>query len=288
MQSTLTFLLIQYFILYVHGFVSNHIYFTTEPEVCHAFKTTHPMLSPVTKKTNSTIIRPLEESDIFPLTRIMVQEWGPMGPSSSFSLFPKFFSKRFAIISFIENFCLAIVVTLGLYQRWNRKGFLSRDDYNVYVLLNQYDEVLGAAELSWQPKFQVSTPLALPLEFKHLIAGGRENMVPYISNLVVSKTHRRQGHGKKLIQLCEDQLRKKIDSPMSDSIFVYLHVSNQQDCNTKTWYIHKLGYEIVDNQNEIRNASLFYEWVQRLTLLLSGLYFMETPSLDYLQKEIHK
>lgn len=254
-------------------------------ETRHASKMAHEIISPTSQTKNSTSIRKLQESDIFPLTRMLVQEWGPLGPSPLFTLFPKFLSKRFTFTSYIDNFFLAVVITLGLYQRWNRKGFLSQDDNTVFVILNSRDEVLGAAELSWQPKYQVASPLALPLGFKRLLAGGSEELVPYISNVVVSRKHRKQGYGKRLIEACEDKLRKM---EASNSIYVYLHVSNKKECTAKNWYIYNLGYEMADNQNDQKYVSLVYEWSQRVIMLLGGLYFMERPSLDYLKKKLRK
>mmetsp|Transcript_1771 Transcript_1771/g.2695 ORF Transcript_1771/g.2695 Transcript_1771/m.2695 type:complete len:287 (-) Transcript_1771:27-887(-) len=286
MKFFLCFLFIQFFIICcADGFMLNYCKDYPKHEARHASKMAHEILSPNLQKESSTNIRKLYESDIFPLTRMLVQEWGPLGPSPLFTLFPKFISKRFTFTSFIDNFCLAIVITLGLYQRWNRKGFLSHDDYIVLVILNSRDEVLGAAELSWQPKDQVATPLALPFGFKRLLAGGSEKMVPYISNVVVSRKHRKQGYGRKLIQACEDKLRKM---ETSHSICVYLHVSNKKECTAKNWYMDKLGYEMADNQNETKYVSLVYEWSQRVILLLGGLYFMERPSLDYLKKQLRK
>jgi GNAT superfamily N-acetyltransferase len=174
----------------------------------------------------------------------LVQEWGPHGPQAQFTLFPAVCSSM-DMFTFVDRFVLAVVVYLGLAQRWNRKGLLiggdgggsrvddddeyhnstgssiDHDDHVVWVILSKKDktddvdgrpvEILGAAEYSWQPKDQTAFLLALPpsvKQWRNLLIPGRsihEPLVPYISNVIVSPLARGQGIGKRLIHAVEDE-----------------------------------------------------------------------------------
>mmetsp|Transcript_22699 Transcript_22699/g.35012 ORF Transcript_22699/g.35012 Transcript_22699/m.35012 type:complete len:315 (-) Transcript_22699:984-1928(-) len=244
---------------------------------------------PLSMSTN-LIFRRMEEMDISDLVRMYVREYSPSLASQSlqFTLFPRkwMFQTKYKhnnmeqVANLVDNFVLATIIYLGLYQRFLRR-WISEPDHQVWCLTASADDtndssdvVVGAVELSFEVPGQTSSPFCVPMEVKNkLLRGHASNdcLQPYISNVIVKEDFRGQGYG--LVML--EEIEKEAMNLGND--FVTLHV-NTNSQTARSLY-HKLGYELLDTQTGSGLASRFIRF-------LAGLYFMEESELLYMKKEL--
>lgn len=220
----------------------------------------------------------LSEEHVLPIARMCVQEWGPSS-GGDFTLFPRQLLPAAWVdtCTYVDNFVLASVIYLGLYQRINRKGGLDEDDYQVFCITCGED-VVGAAELSLQAPHQTASPLCLPVAAKQWIAGSHGDLVPYVSNVIVDQAWRGKGFGKRLVMTVEDKAKSLGHGN------VFLHVSTTA-APAKSLY-RQLGYMDAPAIDESAGVSDTSIWLDRLVRIIFGLYFVSEQELEYMTKRL--
>jgi ribosomal protein S18 acetylase RimI-like enzyme len=233
---------------------------------------------PRTTRTTTTTFRRIEERDVPDIVRMYVREYGPSNPQQLFTLFPrKLFEKNqhMRILSdgadFCDNFCLACIIYLALYQRIKRR-WVTEPDHQVWGLFREDGEIVGAAELSLERPGQRASPLCTPVNVKKLFAGNNMSLQPYVSNVIVKESFRGCGYGQTLLTKLESEALRLGFSHLT------LHVDVNAQAALSLY--SKLGFASRDTHkgNDI---------LGRFVLFLAGLYFIEDSELLYMKKELN-
>jgi len=235
--------------------------------------------------------RKMEEKDISDLVRMYVREYSPslallQQQQIQFTLFPRKLivnSKNEnieQIANFVDNFVLAAIIYLGLYQRCRRR-WISEPDHQVWCLTTENDPtsedngiVVGAVELSLEISGQTSSPFCVPLEIKKNLLGNNNNrcLQPYVSNVIVKEDCRGKGYGSIMLRKIENEATKL----GYDRLTLHVNTNSQ----TARSLYDKLGYNMIDSQT---GNGL----VGHIVRFLAGLYFIEESELLYMKKELN-
>lgn len=256
------------------------------------------------------IIRHLEEEDIASILPEIVREFGSLAPAPSTNPEP-----GDELSSKVENYLFSLTVLIGLTQRVKRRkeGYSdansARPDHNVVCLVEERNDVVGEtshrhseqivgiAELSWQPPNPNSNapPYVLPYYAKALISRffGRSNngdakttagvAVPggYVSNVLVWKTRRGRGYGRLLMAALEgiahiwgcDDVRLHVDA-------------NENSGRIARGLYSSLGYVgVPDRGGTSTNDIAGYGWMGP-SMANQGLYLVDGVPLLYLRKSL--
>lgn len=211
-----------------HGIPEEELHFlrngfgleTSPPPFPHFIELSRPA-----KKVSKLVIRHLEDEDIKNIMPEVIREFGALAPPPSATSS----QPGDELATRIENFLFSLTVLIGLTQRVVRreKGYspnnAARPDHNVICLCEQIprdesdeekgqpfsEQIVGIAELSWQPPNPNSNapPFVLPYFMKSLISqfgpsrDGTASKEPkgYISNVLVWKTRRGRGYSRVLM-----------------------------------------------------------------------------------------
>ena len=259
------------------------------------------------------ILRHLEVEDIKVILPEIVREFGALAvPSSTGSKLGD------EIATWIENFLFSFTVLVGLDQRVERrkKGYSDDNvppDHNVICLVEvtpvtnnngSYDgattnkmvsytqQIVGIAELSWQPPDPVrnAPPFVLPYFVKDLISrfirnNGEESisdeqqMVPkgYISNVLTWKSRRGLGYSRVLMAALEGIARRW----GCDDIRLHVDADDVSGKIARGLY-WSLCYEAVPDRG---NGQVGYDWMGP-SMANQGLYLVEGVPLLYLRKRL--
>lgn len=95
----------------------------------------------------------------------------------------------------IQKFGLWLVLWIGFYLRLN----YSTDRDHTILIYEYGSDLCGMVEISMQPRLQLAAAMPPPQWVKRL----RGELTPYLSNLLVTKRHRRRGIGRALVRGCE-------------------------------------------------------------------------------------
>ncbi|KAJ8608433.1 hypothetical protein CTAYLR_009593 [Chrysophaeum taylorii] len=95
----------------------------------------------------------------------------------------------------VQKFGLRLVLWLGFFLRLTYGVPL---DHTLLVYETD-DDLCGMVELSMQPAGKLAAAMPPPQWIKRL----RGDLHPYLSNLLVSRTHRNRGIGRNLVRACE-------------------------------------------------------------------------------------
>eukprot|EP00581_Thalassiosira_minuscula_P010170 CAMPEP_0183709892 /NCGR_PEP_ID=MMETSP0737-20130205/5841_1 /TAXON_ID=385413 /ORGANISM="Thalassiosira miniscula, Strain CCMP1093" /LENGTH=389 /DNA_ID=CAMNT_0025938107 /DNA_START=139 /DNA_END=1308 /DNA_ORIENTATION=- len=255
------------------------------------------------------VVRHLEDEDITKILPEVVREFGALiAPSNA----PKQPGDELA--DKIENYLFSLTVLIGLTQRVVRreKGYSEASgacpDHNVICLVEQIandeninekttytENIVGMAELSWQPPNPNSNapPFVLPYFVKTLISrfgpsrdgttSSKEGAPKgYISNVLVWKTRRGRGYARVLMAALEgianmwgcDDIRLHVDaSEYSGRIARGLY-----------W---DLGYEGVPDRGTSKKNQVGYDWMGP-NMANQGLYLVDGVPLLYLRKSLRE
>jgi ribosomal protein S18 acetylase RimI-like enzyme len=249
-----------------HIHIANEGVYQTSPELTLEFDAidTHARSTPT--------FRRLEEGDISDLVRIYVREYGPSNPNQQFTLFPRKLLENQKelkeVTDFCDNFVLACVLYLGLYQRLKRR-WVTEPDHQVWCLEGA-GEVFGALELSFEPFGKTASPFCVPMQVKK---GFDENnaLQPYLSNVIVKETSRGRGYGAILLQEIEREASRLGYKNVTLHVDVHSHAARS--------LYDKTGYSVLDAANGP-------DIVGRVVRFLAGLYFVEEAQLIYMRKEL--
>ena len=269
------------------------------------------------------IIRHLEDEDITSILPEIVREFGSLiarpPPTATTTTEP-----GDELSSKVENFLFSLTVLIGLTQRIKRRkeGYSgagpSRPDHNVVCLVERIprgaddgdgddddgrmshsEQIVGIAELSWQPPDPNSNapPFVLPYYAKALISRffvrrndgekgiGGSAVVPggYVSNVLVWKSRRGRGYGRVLMAACEG-IANVWGCPD-----VSLHVdANEYSGGVARDLYRSLGYEGVPDGGggaSSENGADGYGWMGPY-LANRGLYLVDGVPLLYLRKRL--
>lgn len=259
---------------FVHGRVSRPApLFSSAPLGTHVAqeKKAPSILESLSRTTSrgTTSFRGMNQEDVTDIVRMFVREYGAMNPQRPFTLFPSFLH-RFPLVQFCDNFALACIIYLSLYQRLRRK-WITESDHQVWVICSlENDNVLGVAEVSLEAPGRRALPIGLPVGVKKRLFG-TNLLQPYISNVIIKENHRGNGFGKVLLRELEQVLQQH-----GQHQEVALHV-NANAIVAQSLYI-KLGYTVVESK-----STDFFECVLRFML---GLYFLPEEKLLYMKKEL--
>ena len=273
------------------------------------------------------IIRHLEDEDITSILPEIVREFGSLiAPSPSTTTKPT--EPGDELSSKVENFLFSLTVLIGLTQRVKRRkegysgsGPSRRPDHNVVCLVERIprgadddggdddrdghgrmshtEQIVGIAELSWQPPDPNSNapPFVLPYYAKALISRffvrgndgekvGGDSVVPkgYVSNVLVWKTRRGRGYGRVLMAACEGIAN------MWGCPDVSLHVdANEYSGGVARDLYKSLGYEGVPDggsgASSENGTAGGYGWMGPY-LANQGLYLVDGVPLLYLRKRL--
>lgn len=222
------------------------------------------------EEQENTTFRRMKEADVPEIVRLYVREYGAANPQRPFTLFPPLLHGIVAL-KFCDNFVLACILYLALYQRLARR-FITETDHQVWVLCNDEHVVVGAAELSLEVRERSALPIALPVSFKKRLFGAT-HVLPYISNVIVKESHRGRGYGTVLLQELEQRARHQYHQEQ-----LTLHV-NEDATAAKSLY-QKLGYTAVGTKPD--------DAMGRLFRFVAGLYFVPESKQLYMKKELTK
>lgn len=218
------------------------------------------------------IFRKLKEDDISDLVRIYVREYGPINPNQQFTLFPRKLLENQKqlkeVADFCDNFVLACVLYLGLYQRFKRR-WITEPDHQVWCLAAD-EEVFGALELSFEPFGKTASPFCVPMQVKKGFDEKKE-LQPYISNVIIKESSRGRGYGAILLKEMEHEAFRMGYNNLT------LHV-DVHSLAARSLYV-KTGYGELD-------AATGPDIVGRVVRFLAGLYFVEEAQLVYMRKEL--
>lgn len=209
----------------------------------------------------------MEEYDVAEIVRIYVKEYGASNPHRPFTLFPSLLH-RFPLTQFCDNFVLACVLYLALYQR-QRRRWVAESDHQVWLLRSKEDNALvGVAELSLEAPGRMALPIGLPVDVKKRLFSTRV-LQPYISNVIVKESHRGSGYGTLLLQELEHVAQQQHRHQE-----LTLHV-NANAVAAQSLY-NKLGYTVVESKS--------VDLLGRLLRFMFGLYFLREEELLYMKK----
>jgi len=206
----------------------------------------------------------MEEDDVPELVRLYVREYGTTNPQRPFTLFPPLLH-RFPMTQFCDNFVLACILYLALYQRLGRK-WITEPDHQVWLLSSE-DQVVGAAELSLEAPGRTALPIAFPVEFKKRLFGTTQ-LLPYVSNVLIKESFRGRGYGKVLLQELENQAHEHQEL----TLHVYAYATA-----AKSLY-NKMGYTLVGTKDD--------GLTERLFCFIAGFYFLPKAELLYMKKHL--
>lgn len=209
------------------------------------------------------------------IVRMYVREYGPSNPQQhQFTLFPRKLFENQQVISdaadFCDNFALACIIYLALYQRIKRR-WVTEPDHQVWGLFVDNGEIVGVAELSLERPGQKASPLCTPVEVKKLFAG-KITLQPYVSNVIVKENVRGCGYGQMLLT--------ELESEASRLGFSHLTLHVDVNAPAALSLYNKLGFVSLDTNKG--NGIL-----GRFVLFLAGLYFIEDSELFYMKKELN-
>lgn len=223
--------------------------------------------------TNDVTFRRMKEEDVPDIVRLYVREYGTSNPQRPFTLFPSFLH-GLAPLQFCDNFVLACILYLALYQRL-RKRWITEPDHQVWLLSRIEDddhEVVGVAELSFEAPGRSALPIALPISIKKRLFGASE-LQPYVSNVIVKESCRGKGYGTVLLQQMERHAQQQFDLS-----YLSLHVDDNAIA-AKSLY-NKLGY------TKVGTSSTSGDLAGRFFRFLLGLYFLPESSQLYMKKDL--
>ncbi|KAL3756300.1 hypothetical protein ACHAWU_007251 [Discostella pseudostelligera] len=277
------------------------------------------------------IIRHLEEEDILRIMPEIVREFGSLAQPPSTKIQE---SPGDEVATQIENFLFSFTVLFGLTQRVARrkKGYSSTDrecpDHNVICLVEQRvrrndsggnnniheigeitgtnnveegnassyieEEVVGIAELSWQPPNpnRNAPPYVLPYFMKVLLSrffsppsssgdgDGTTTIGPkgYISNVLVWKNRRGRGYSHVLMAALEGIAK------LWGCTDLRLHVDANENSGCIAQQLYRsLGYEGVPDRGTTKSNRVGYEWMGP-SMAHEGLYMVDGVPLLYLRK----
>lgn len=245
------------------------------------------------------VIRHLEDEDIKGILPEVVREFGALVDIS------KLETEADELMIKVENFLFSLTVLIGLTQRVVRreKGYdrknRAKPDHNVVCLVEQTqadqdgkaiytDQIVGIAELSWQPPIPSSNapPFVLPFAAKEFISRfgpGRDAASPqapvaYASNVLVWKNKRGRQYSKVLMGALEGIAR------LWGCDDIRLHVdANEFSGRVARSLYWSLGYKGVPDTGE--NSSGSFEWLNA-NMSNEGLYLVDGVPLLYLRKKM--
>ena len=216
-----------------------------------------------------TSFRRMNQEDVADIVRIFVREYGAMNPQRPFTLFPSVMH-RFPLVQYCDNFVLACIIYLSLYQRLRRK-WISESDHQVWVLCSsENDNVWGVAEVSLEAPGRRALPIGLPVGVKKRLFG-TSLLQPYISNVIIKQSHRGHGYGQRLLQELE-----QVAQQQNQYQELALHV-NANATVAQSLY-NKLGYTIVESKSN--------DFFGSLLRFMLGLYFLPEEKLLYMKKDL--
>ncbi|EJK59857.1 hypothetical protein THAOC_19874 [Thalassiosira oceanica] len=248
------------------------------------------------------VIRHLEDDDIKGILPEVVREFGALVDKS------KLETEADELMVRVENFLFSLTVLIGLTQRVVRreKGYdrknRAKPDHNVVCLVEQTqadqadqdgkaiykDQIVGIAELSWQPPIPTANapPFVLPFVAKEFISRfgpGRDAASPqvpvaYASNVLVWKNKRGRQYSKVLMGALEgigrlwgcDDIRLHVDA-------------NEFSGRVARSLYWSLGYKGVPDSGQDSSGS--FEWLNA-SMSNEGLYLVDGVPLLYLRKKL--
>lgn len=280
---------------------------TATPPFPYSIDLLRPGNGKSSNRASRLIIRHLEDEDIKKILPEVVREFGALAPLPSTPPEP-----GDELADKIENYLFSLTVLIGLTQRVVRreKGYSPSNsacpDHDVICLVEQIprnttdnneetdtssaefsEQIVGMAELSWQPPNPNSNapPFVLPFFMKTLISRfapsrdgtSADKPVGYISNVLVWKTRRGRGYARVMMAALEGIAK---NWGCDD---VRLHVdANDYSGRTARGLYWSLGYEGVPDRG---SSKVGYEWMGP-GMANQGLYLVDGVPLLYLRKSL--
>ena len=213
--------------------------------------------------------RQMKEVDVAEIVRLYVREYGSTtttNPHRPFTLFPPMLH-RYQWAQFCDNFILACILYLALYQRLGRK-WMNEHDHQVWVLCSN-EQVVGVAEFSLEAPGRTALPIGLPVGVKKLLFR-TGTLQPYVSNVVIKESCRGCGYGTVLLQKLEQQAHQHHHQELT------LHVDANATAARSLY--NKLGYTVEGKGSAGMLGRIFCFW--------AGLYFLPETELLYMRKDL--